>query len=106
MLGLVLGAACLFIGCGDSQDTAAENAEPAGETATETVQEVATALTAAEQEMVEKIAAIATAVEKAPAMAESIMEKAGMTAEEYEAAVYKIAESPALTESFEKAKGN
>ena len=104
MFAMLLAGA--LAGCGDSQETAADKTEAVQETTTEAAAEVAEALSAAEKELVTKIAAISAAVDKAPAMAESILEKYGITSDEYEAAVYKIAENPALSDAFEKAKGN
>ncbi|MCK9995048.1 MAG: hypothetical protein KAH56_02075 [Candidatus Krumholzibacteria bacterium] len=105
LLVAVLLAAALFTACGDSQDAATEQAEAVEETATQTASEVTGTLTADEKEFVARIAAISTAVDKTPAAAETILVQYGLTAEEYEAAVYKIASNPALSEAFEKAKG-
>ncbi len=99
---LLLGI--LFTGCGDSQDTAADQAEAVKEATEEIPAEVVAKLTAAEEALVNQVAAIASALEKAPAAAETVLEKFGMTAEEYEAAVYKIASNPALSAAFEKVK--
>jgi hypothetical protein len=103
---LLLGV--MIAGCGDYEDTASDQAEPAIEAAKEAAPEVstevATTLTAAEEALVTKIAAVAVALEKAPDAAGAILEKYGLTAEEYEAEVYKIASNPALSAAFEKAK--
>ncbi len=108
LMFFILLAVFLFAGCGDKDDTGAETAEAAKEAATEAtgdvVEEVAEALSAADQALVEKIAAISAAVDKAPATAEVILKKFDMNVEEYEAAIFKIAESPSLTDAFNKAK--
>ena len=96
----ILLLVALFTGCGDKQDTAAEQTEVVKE---EAAVEAPAALTAEEEALVAKMAAIATALEGAPAAANTILEKYSMTMEEYEAEVYKIASSPALSEAFEKA---
>ena len=99
----------LCTGCGDSQDKAADQAQAAKEEVTETTagvaEDVVAKLTAAEEALVTQVAAIATALDKAPATAGAVMDKYGMTADEYEAAIYKIASNPALSAAFEKAKG-
>jgi hypothetical protein len=91
----------LFTGCGDKQDTAAEQTETVKE---EAAAEAPAALTAEEEAMVAKMATIATALEETPAAAGAILEKYSMTVEEYEAEIFKIASNPALSEAFEKAK--
>jgi SepF-like predicted cell division protein (DUF552 family) len=96
---LLLGM--IFTGCDDSQDTPADQAEAVQEAPTEAVKEVVTELTAGEEILVTQVAAIATELEKAPATAEAVLERYGMTAEEYEAAVYKIASNPKLSAAFE-----
>ena len=94
----------LLTGCGDNSETTSGQAEAVKETAAETSTEVTATITAAEEAMVTKMAAIATAIDKAPATAEAILVKYGVTAEEYEAEIYKIASSPTLSAAFEKAR--
>ena len=98
LLAIILLVA--FAGCADKQDTATEQTEAVKDAAAE----APVALTAAEEALVAKIAAIATAIDETPAAANTILEKYSMTVEEYEAEVYKIASSPGLSEAFEKAK--
>ncbi len=100
LLAIILLTA-LFSGCIDKKDTAAEQTEAAKENA---AAEATAALTAEEEALVAKIATIAAAIEETPAAAGTILEKYSMTVEEYEAEIYKIASSPALSEAFEKAK--
>lgn len=105
---MALFIAFLIAGCGSNSETTNEKTETEAEAVqaveTEEVEAVA-ALTEAEEAMVQQIAAITTAVEKAPATADAVLKQFGMTAEEYEAAVYKIAESASLSEAYEKAMG-
>ena len=91
----------LFTGCVDKKDTATEQTEAVKEKA---AAEAPVTLTTEEEAMVAKIAAIATALEETPTAANTILEKYSMTVDEYEAEVYEIASSPALSDAFEKVK--
>ena len=101
---IVFMLAILVAGCADKQDTAAEQTEAVKEAATETATEAVAALTTEEEALVARIAAIAVAIEEAPAGTAAILEKYSMTVEEYEAEIYRIASNPALSDAFEKAK--
>ena len=104
---IALFFAFLMAGCGSDSETTNEKTEAEAVEAVETEEvETIAALTEAEEAMVQQVAAITTAVEKAPATADAILKQFGMTTEEYEAAVYKIAESPSLSEAYDKAMGN
>lgn len=96
-LVLVILLAALIAGCGGEKDDAAVRNN--GET-----EAVAEALTEAEETLVAKAAAVAMAIEKAPATAEAVLKENGITPDEYEAMVYEIAGSPKLSKAFEKAK--
>ncbi len=97
---IVLMLAVLIAGCGDKQETAAEQTETVKEAATEAT----ASLSATEEALVARIATIAAAIEEAPASTAAILEKFSITVDEYEAEIYKIASDPALSEAFEKAK--
>jgi|GEM_PF-3836663 len=108
MIVILLGS-FLIAGCGGKGDTESKKTEAAELENTEEVEavdEAIVALTEAEMAMVQQVAAITTAVEKAPATADATLAQFGMTAEEYEAAVYKIAESPSLSEAYQRAMGH
>jgi len=96
----------LFAGCGESQETAAKKVEAVAEEVTpEAATTVAAvSLTAAEEALVTRIAAIAAEVEESPATAAATLEQYSLTIEDYEAEIYKIASNPAMSAAFEKAK--
>lgn len=92
----------LAAGCGDGAKETAENTETVAE---EAVQPGAAASPSeTEAALVEKMAAIAKAMEEAPATGAAVLAKHSMTIEEYEAEIYRIAADPALSAAFEKAK--
>lgn len=101
LLFAVILLATVTAGCGDKQETAAEQAQ----TVTAEVEvAVPAALTTEESALVTRMAAVAAAIEKTPAAAATILEQYSLTAEEYEAEIFRIASDPALCNAYEKAK--
>lgn len=110
LLAMILMFLFVIAGCGGETEEAADQVEAVAEETDATLEEVkeeaVAALTEAEKALVSKMAAIANAVEASPATAAAVLEKAGLSAEEYEAELYKIAQSPSLSAAFEKAKSH
>ena len=81
----------LFAGCGSEPTAPPPEPEP--------VVEPAPAAAQAESE-IEKLARIAAAIKADPSGADAALSDAGMTAEEFEAAMFALAKDPAKTAAF------
>ncbi len=101
LLGLGL-AALLALGLLAGCDKAEEHTK-ALESVKETVGEVQQALGAEDLGMVEKAAAIAAAIQKAPDTAAAVLEQHGLTREQFDGMMEKIKGNEQLKAAFDKA---
>lgn len=93
---LLLALALVGCGGGQSQDKPAASKE--------SVTEQATSLTPEQNAVIQKVAAVANAIEAAPATTSQVLKDANMTEEEFQAEIYRISEDPVLSRAYEEAR--
>ncbi len=92
---LILLMATSLAGCGDG-----EREEQVDETQSVVVDTVK--LTPEQKALVHQAVTLANAIEKAPETMYKILEDYGLTADEYQSMVYRIAADPVLTSAYEE----
>jgi len=97
MVTLILLTIAIGTGCsgGDQTDQANESQDVATETAT---------LTAVQQALVQQAAMIANAIAAAPDTRTKILADNHLSADEYQAMIYKISADPVLAQAYEDAR--
>lgn len=96
-VSLALLLTLILVGCGggNSNDQASANREAVAGDAT---------LTPDQEAAIQKIAAVANAIEADPGTMDQALKDANLTAEEFQSEIYRISADPALTRAFEAAR--
>ena len=101
---LALCGICVIAVLGACSNDKEESEDSASAEAAATVEAGLASLSDAEAELVRKAAAIADAIEAAPQAAAKILMDNQMTAEEYEALIYRISADEKLAAAYEEAR--
>jgi len=97
MVTLLLVTVAAGTGCSDGDQT--DQANESQDVATETV-----TLTAAQQALVQQAATIANAIAVAPETMAKVLADNHLSADEYQAMIYKISADPVLAQAYEDAR--